>query len=566
MSAESEKKTKHFTTLFKAEASLFQVVSHEWERVWGEVVLSMKEAKQQRTYLRWTNADGLMMYDHAHGVMLQGDELPEDIRDQLHSTPLQLLQWYVGGHTSGDPDGFYRPSVLHLEDIHPYLEMEPTKHEERDELMWWLRQAARMNAADEDIRTRTVIIGTTQEMYLQELEKELPTIQLPLPDIRTLRQVRGSVVERFSLTGEQWSDSERVVQAALGLSYMEAELAFSKAVAERNKLTDDEIDIINAEKKQIISRNGILEFYEVDELPEVCGLSGMQKWFKQRRHTFDPQAKKDGVDFPKGALLLGIPGCGKSLTAKATGKWWGFPLLRFDLGRVFGGIQGESEKNIRSALQIAEAVSPCILWLDEIEKGMQGSESSGQTDGGTTARVLGTFLTWMQEKTKPVFVMATANNVDQLPPEMLRKGRFDEIFFVDLPTESVRHEIFKYFIGVHDKKNPKVNSNNFNIEELAALTVGFSGAEIEQAVKDAVFAGYDEDRDVSQSDIIQAVDSTYPLSRTRAEEITKMRKWARHRCRIAADEDAEELPKNWDKDKVPKLKSERRNMFLDIQE
>ena len=346
---------------------------------------------------------------------------------------------------------------------------------------------------------------------------------------------------------------------------MEAELAFKQAIASNGKLTENEIPLINAAKKQIIDRNGILEYFEPGEPEKVCGLEVMESWFRKRRSLFDPNiAEKLGYQSPKGALLLGVPGCGKSLTAKQVSKWWGFPLLRFDIGKAFGSLQGESERNIRSALKVAETVSPCILWIDEIEKSIQGSESSGQTDGGTSARVFGHFLTWMQEKTSPVFVLATANDVSMLPPEMLRKGRFDEIFFVDLPTSSARYSIFKENIIKRSKNNSSFNVENFDINELAKLTAGFSGAEIYQVVKDATLEVIDNDgsvnSDIQQHHLTNLISNTVPLSQTMRPRIREIRNFGKTRCRLAAEEESEELPK--EKEMI-RLVSERKSKFLE---
>jgi SpoVK/Ycf46/Vps4 family AAA+-type ATPase len=245
------------------------------------------------------------------------------------------------------------------------------------------------------------------------------------------------------------------------------------------------------------------------------------------------------------------------LTAKAAASLWRFPLIRFDLGKVFGGIVGESERNIREALRVAEAVSPCILWIDEIEKGLSGSQSSGQTDGGVSSRVFGTFLTWMQEKTAPVFVLATSNNIEQLPPEMLRKGRFDEIFFCDLPSEEIRKDIFKIHLSTHNKNNLP----EFNLNRLAKISALFSGAEIEQTVKDGMFTAFHNGRDLVQQDVENAINETYPLAKTMRESITKMREWASARARLASSENTESVDPTEDEKPVPRLKSERRNIF-----
>jgi SpoVK/Ycf46/Vps4 family AAA+-type ATPase len=227
------------------------------------------------------------------------------------------------------------------------------------------------------------------------------------------------------------------------------------------------------------------------------------------------------------------------------------------LGRVFGGIVGESEANMRKALEVAEAISPCILWIDEIEKGMAGSQGSGSLDSGVTARVMGTFLTWMQEKQDPVFVFATSNNISQLPPEMLRKGRFDEIFFVDLPAQKTREEILRIHL---EKKDRGDLADEFDLEALAKASPGFSGAELEEAVKDALFKAFDAGRELEQNDIASSLEATYPLSKTMRENILEMRKWAKFRARLASDDVSEILPEITEE--VPRLATERRNLFV----
>jgi SpoVK/Ycf46/Vps4 family AAA+-type ATPase len=255
-------------------------------------------------------------------------------------------------------------------------------------------------------------------------------------------------------------------------------------------------------------------------------------------------------------MLLGVQGCGKSLVAKAIASQWQFPLLRFDLGKVFGGLVGESEGNIRGALQLAQALAPCVLWIDEIEKGLSGVGSSDRSDGGTTARVVGTFLTWMQEKSEPVFVVATANRIDLLPPELLRKGRFDELFFVDLPTQSVRREILK----IHLRKK-RQEPDDFDLDELATLALGFSGAEIEEAVREGMFSAFADGRALTTDYVREALTSTYPLSRTMNEEIVNLRMWANARAKPAAGDEPDELPRISDS-AVPRLRQESSNPFV----
>ena len=258
-------------------------------------------------------------------------------------------------------------------------------------------------------------------------------------------------------------------------------------------------------------------------------------------------------------LISGIPGTGKSLAAKAIGNTWQFPLLKLDMGKIFGSLVGESEQNIFNALKIAEALAPSVLWIDEIEKGMSGMQSSGSTDGGTTARVLGTFLNWMQERERPVFVVATANDISLLPPELLRKGRVDELFFVDLPGKKARKDILK----IHLKKR-KRDPENFDLAKLSSESKGFSGAELEEAVKEALFQAFDEAREVKTDHISKALQNTYPLSKTMGDVIKKLRKWADARTVNASNETSDGDLYPDEKEKIPALKQEKySNPFMD---
>nr|WP_246385357.1 AAA family ATPase [Armatimonas rosea] len=274
----------------------------------------------------------------------------------------------------------------------------------------------------------------------------------------------------------------------------------------------------------------------------------------QRTASFTDAARQYGLPEPKGVLLLGVQGCGKSLTAKAIGSLWKLPLLRLDVGKIFGGIVGQSEENIRKAISTAESVAPCVLWIDELEKGFSGTQSSGSSDGGTTSRVFGTFLAWMQDKKAPVFVIATSNDVTALPAELLRKGRFDEIFFVDLPSKAERKEIF----DIHLKKRGR-DPKNFNTEELGRVSVGFSGAEIEQAVVSALFSAFADSkkdaktgeetiREVTVDDLKRSIKISVPLSVTMQESIDHLRNWADERARPVSSVQAESAQEILDAD------------------
>lgn len=277
-----------------------------------------------------------------------------------------------------------------------------------------------------------------------ELEKDLVVLDFPLPQASELDQVLEKALKRARGKQLQPEIKERLRRAALGLTIDEAEKVYRKALVKAGKLSDEEVEIVLSEKKQLIRRNGILDYIEEDEtINGVGGLEELKHWLTQRSQAFTEKARDYGLPQPKGMLILGVPGCGKSLIAKTTSKLWGLPLLRLDMGRVYdGSMVGKSEANLRSALKTAESISPAILFIDELDKAFAGSAGSGDSDGGTSSRIFGSFLTWMQEKQSPVFVMATANRLEKLPGEFLRKGRFDEIFFVDLPNAQEREAIF----------------------------------------------------------------------------------------------------------------------------
>jgi len=261
----------------------------------------------------------------------------------------------------------------------------------------------------------------------------------------------------------------------------------------------------------------------------VGGLQVLKDWLDKRSVAFTEEARSFGLPAPKGILLLGVQGCGKSLCAKAVSSLWQMPLLRFDIGRVFGSLVGSSEENIRRAISVAESVAPTILWVDEIDKAFAGARSSGGTDGGTTARVFGTFLTWMSEKKSPVFVMSTANDISELPPELLRKGRFDEIFFVDLPATNEREEIFR----IHLSKRSR-NPESFDARRLAEASKDYSGAEIEEAIISSLFAAFYEKKDLTTDHVLSELSQTVPLAQTMDEQINRLRRWAEGRARNAS--------------------------------
>jgi len=311
---------------------------------------------------------------------------------------------------------------------------------------------------------------------------------------------------------------------------MEAENALALSVVETGNVNPG---IVAREKGNSLKKSGVLEIIENREtLDDIGGLDALKTWLLKRRDAFSARAREYGLPSPKGLLMVGIPGCGKSLTAKAAANALGRPLLKLDAGRLFGGLVGESEGNLRSAIAVAEAVAPCVLWIDEIEKGF--SHNGSASDGGTSARVFGSFLSWMQEKQKPVFIVATANDVTALPPEFLRKGRWDELFAIDLPNVRERKAIWAIQIRRHGRKPA-----DYETGVLAANSSGFTGAEVEAAFTAAMFEAFEKDREPTMSDIMAALSETVPLSQLMSDQIQSMRKWAKGRARPATTPEPE---------------------------
>jgi ATP-dependent 26S proteasome regulatory subunit len=378
-----------------------------------------------------------------------------------------------------------------------------------------------------------------------DLEKEVTVVDLPLPGADEIEMVLNDIVSAnaSSIVVDLSPDErQRLIQAAQGLTLGEAENAFARAIASDRRLDASDIAMVLDEKRQTIRKSGLLEFISpTGTMADVGGLENLKKWLEKRNGSWLPEAQRWSIPAPKGVLITGIPGCGKSLTATCMATLWGLPLLRLDVGRVFSGLVGSSEQNMRGALKLAEAVSPSILWIDEIEKGFG---TSGGGDSGTSQRVFGTFLTWMQEKKNPVFVIATANKIDALPPEFLRKGRFDEIFFVDLPTNEERTHIWKIQLekrltGSSEASGDfEVDSSSLN--ELAQKSEGFSGAEIAEAVISACFEAFSERRRLNEKDLHRAIANTVPLSVTQAEQINAVRGWASKRAVAATSISARE--------------------------
>lgn len=380
-------------------------------------------------------------------------------------------------------------------------------------------------------KSQTIVITAPTLRLPVELEKEITVLDFPLPSGEEIKELVNTAISA-SVGNEQlrstYSDQEReaIVSSCMGLTLNEIESVLARSLVEKKRL---DVDVILGQKRQIIRKSGLLEYYPATEsFQNVGGMEHLKEWLQTRTNSFTEKARQFGLPVPKGVLILGVQGCGKSLAAKAIASHWNLPILRLDVGRIFGSFVGQSEENIRLAIKVAESVAPCILWADEFEKGFAGFQG-GVSDSGTTMRVFATFLTWMQEKTSPVFLIATANDVTKLPPELLRKGRFDDIFFVDLPDNDERQEIF----AIHLKKRGR-NPDLFDLKALADSTSEFSGAEIEQIVIGALFRAFHAQREIVLQDLLDEAGAVVPLSRTMEEDISEVREWAKTRTRPAS--------------------------------
>jgi AAA+ superfamily predicted ATPase len=375
-------------------------------------------------------------------------------------------------------------------------------------------------------RQKVLVIIGCRLILPPELEREITVIEFSLPGKEQLAVVLDGILESAGIESLEPARREIAIDAASGLTTIEAENVFALSFVQARTIDSA---IVSREKALALKKGGLLEIVQCEtSLDSVGGLDLLKEWLLQRREAFSKKAVAYGLPTPKGVLILGIPGTGKSLTAKATAAAFGMPLLKLDAGRIFAGLVGQSESNLRSATQTAEAIAPCVLWLDEIEKGFAGSKSSGATDGGTSARVLGSFLNWMQEKKAPVFIVATANDVSQLPPELLRKGRWDELWFVDLPNQAEREAIWKIQIAKHGR-----NPNDFDCAQLARATDGFTGSEIEGAFVDALYAAFGASNEPTDLEIAQVLTEIVPLSKLMAEQISALRNWSKGRARLA---------------------------------
>lgn len=495
-------------TLIRARYPILYVVTSEETRAL-HVVVGVASRRQKRIF-EWSYSTGIV----PAGASIQSQKH----RNAATKDPLVALDQVIDQ---------VEPAIFVFKDFHPFL----TRNN-----FAVIRKLKDIALHLKNSYKSVILISPTLEIP-SELDKEITVLNFPLPTRDDLRALLDGIIADVSQVREVTVDldeagRERLLQAALGLTWNEAENVFAKIIVKDSRLSGDDVHEVFAEKQQIIRKSGLLEYYDSTEsIADVGGMGVLKDWLLKRALAFTEQARDYGLPPPKGVLLLGVQGCGKSLCAKAVSSLWQLPLLRFDMGRMFNSLVGSSEENVRKAVAVAESVAPAILWVDEIDKAFAGSQGSGSTDGGTSARVFGTFLTWLSEKESPVFVVATANDITQLPPELLRKGRLDEIFFVDLPAEDERAEIFRIHLARRGR-----DPQNFDVPKLVSAAENFSGAEIEEAIISALYDAFYAQRDLTTDNVLQSLRQTVPLSKTMDEHINRLRNWAEGRARHASVE------------------------------
>ena len=479
---------KSLDTYLRARFTLVVLVTHEEERALQMIMQMCDETS--RACLSWDVAEGFQWVTSGTGSLPPARD-PLAALEQIDKMDDRLATLFV------------------LKDFHDFWSNAQ------------VRRKLRSLAHSMKFNKKSMIILTPSARVPDELKDEVVLENLPLPGTDELQEVLNNLTKtsgaRINLTQ---LGREKLVKAAVGLTVSQAQRVFAKAIVRDGALDDTDIDLVTGEKRQIIRESEALEFFPYTEsMDNVGGLKVLKEWLGLRDRAFSDRAREYGLPMPKGIALLGIPGTGKSLTAKMIGGLWRMPLLRLDVGALFGSLIGESEERTRRALHLAETIAPCVLWIDEMEKAL----AHGGLDSGTSTRVFGSILTWMQEKQAPVFVVATANDISSLPPELLRRGRFDEIFFLDLPTIEERKDIF----AVHLRKRRRL-PQDFDLDRLAAASEGYVGAEIEQAIIDGMYLGFnDHEREFTTQDILEALTHQVPLSVSQREAINYLREWLR---------------------------------------
>ena len=481
-------------------------------------------AENNLPMFEWSIADGLMRSGNKAAVAMQGgkpvsqpDEQVTILADQIQPTVVNTRE---PAQVLAHLETMTIESVVVLKDFHRHLD-DPI-------VVRRLRDVAQQFSA----QRRTLILTGPSFSVPPELATLIEYLDLPLPDAARLRQIVENTFSRLSKTRTLKRNLDAaglnaVADNLRGLTEEEAERALSQAIIAHYALVPDVATDVLEAKKNLLRHSGTLDFIDADlNFSGVAGLENLKRWLQQRRGAWEEGARSFGLEPPRGVIIMGVQGCGKSLCARAVAGEWNLPLVKFDAAAVFDKYIGETEKRVRKVFQVTEELAPAVLWIDELEKVFAGTEpGSASADAGTASRLLGAFLSWMQDRTAAVFIAATSNNVTVLPPELIRKGRFDELFFVDLPNMQERRAIFAIHFARH-----KQNAANFDLDRLASVAQGYSGAEIDAAVQTAMYASFSSKKPVTTEDLIQAIRSTVPLSATRAEEIQALRQWAQQRA------------------------------------
>ncbi len=475
-----------FVLLLKARYPIIYIVTNEEERI--EYLIKYCAKKYvNRTYYSWDFVDGYQGNPNDTGFAARNPLEALDLVDKLTPETASLF-------VLKDYDNFLKDfSVIRkLKNLSRSLKTQP----------------------------KNIIIVSSEINIPDSLKEFVTLLEFPLPSYSEILEE----LNRLTSSLQQDIEPEVVNELAMacqGLSLERIRRVLSKIIAKYGEIDKSSPSLILQEKKQIIQQTQLLEFCLTDKgIGDLGGLDNFKDWLQLRKKAFSQEAVEYGLPYPKGLLLVGVQGTGKSIAAKIIANEWRLPLLRLDFGRLFASLIGQSEQRVRKMIEIAEALSPCILWVDEIDKAFAGAQSSG--DSGTTSRVLATFITWLSEKTTPVFVVATANNIDCIPPEILRKGRFDEMFFLNLPTREEREAIFE----VHLKKYRPEGVSNFQVPLLGQLSKDFSGAEIEAVVIESMRLGFNENREFNNEDVLISIQNLVPLARTKSKEIDLLKDWA----------------------------------------
>jgi ATP-dependent 26S proteasome regulatory subunit len=511
------------------------VVMETVEEVRAMSLVSTACSDLNMALFEWTVADGLTR-SGAKAVPVPAADLQARINAARHfADPAAPDSSKTAIYNTADPvqalanlESMTLEAVFVLKDFH--------RHMDSPIVVRRLRDVGQKFSAN---RRTLILTAPTIEMP-QELASLVEFLDLPLPDAERLRDLIHETYTRMAGTHtlKLQLDAPGVDAMAAnlrGLTEEEAERAISQSLVARYALAPACITDVLESKKSLLKRSEMLEFVDsADNMASVGGLENLKRWLGQRRNSWDQQARQFGLDPPKGVIILGVQGCGKSLCARAVAGEWKLPLVKFDTAAVYDKYIGETEKRIQKIFRVAEGLAPCVLWIDELEKVFAGSgPDSASADAGVSSRLLASFLSWMQERKSPVFVAATCNNVTVLPPELIRKGRFDELFFVDLPNPAERKQIFSIQLTKR-KRNPA----DYELDRVAAAAKGFSGAEIESAVQTALYVAYSAKRELATEDLLTALSSTVPLSTTRAEEIAELRAWAQKRAVWASTPEA----------------------------